>query len=265
MHEKKVVVITGGAKGIGKAIATAYCRKGYHVVVLGRDEKALKTTSSELARLGCSIHAMKADVGDAAECSDAVAAIIADHGTIDVLVLNAGVSMRGTVEATSIEVAEKIMRTNFFGSLNMIKPALPALRESKGSIVFISSIMALRGLPFTSYYGASKAAIKVLSESMRCELAHTGIHIGIVHVGMTRNEPQKRVFAPDGSSIALNERKKAATRKSVADKVVACSEKRIAEMTLTPIGKLAGFLYRHFPRLSRYVTGRFSTVTRFYR
>ena len=261
----RVVVITGGAKGIGRAITAAYGALGYRLVILGRDPVALENCHSAFSVKGYEVMALQLDVTDAQACERTIETISSRYGGIDILILNAGVSMRGTIEETTVDVARKIMETNYFGSLHMIKGALPAIKERKGSIVFISSIMALRGLSYTSFYGASKAALKILSESLRCEISGTGVHIGIIHVAMTRNDPEKRLFGPDGKAIALQQRKRAATQESVAKKVVGCTDRRIAGMTLTPLGKFASFMYRHFPRLARLLTTRHSLVSKFYK
>ena len=261
----RVVVITGGAKGIGKAIADAYGSKGYRLIILGRDTAALKRTEAAFMQKGYTVIAETLDVTDALACKNMVEHIVLQQGGIDILILNAGLSMRGTFEETNLSVARTIMETNYFGSINMIKPALQTIKARKGSIVFISSIMALQGLSYTSHYSASKAALKVLSESLRCELSHDDVHVGIIHVGMTQNEVGKRLFGPDGESIRLRPIKRAATRQSVAKKVLTCTDKRIAELTLTPLGKFASFMYRHFPRLTRYITMHRSGVGKFYR
>lgn len=263
--KKRVVAITGGAKGIGRAIADAYGSRGYRVIILGRDLEALEKTCRECKLKGHDMFSLPLDVTDAAACRHAVETIVSHHGALDILILNAGISMRGTIEQTTVDVARDIMETNFFGSLHMVKSALDPIIASGGSIVFISSIMALRGLPFTSYYGASKAALKILSESLRCELASTPVHIGIIHVAMTQNDPEKRVLSPDGSPIELTSRKRAATQESVAKQVVRCTDRRISELTLTPLGKFAYFMYRHAPRLAERITANRTSVTHFYR
>lgn len=263
--KKRVVAITGGAKGIGKAIAEAYGSKGYRVIILGRDHDARERTCREFKLKGYDIWSLPLDVTDATDCHRAVDTMVSHHEAVDILILNAGISMRGTIEETTVDVARKIMDTNYFGNLHMVKAALAPIKASGGSIVFISSIMALRGLPFTSYYGASKAAVKILSESLRCELASTQVHIGIIHVAMTQNDPEKRVLSPDGSPIELRSRKRSATQASVARQVVRCTDKRISEMTLTFLGKFAYFLYRHAPRLAERITTNRASVTKFYR
>ncbi|WP_422477645.1 SDR family NAD(P)-dependent oxidoreductase [Pleomorphochaeta sp. DL1XJH-081] len=267
MHNKnnRVVVITGGAKGIGRAIAEAYGIRGYRLVILGRDATALDTCQSIFKARGFDILAFQLDVTDCEACDKIITTIVSHYGGIDILILNAGVSMRGTIKDTTVDVARKIMDTNYFGSLHMIKSSLNSIKERRGSIVFISSIMALYGLAYTSFYGASKAAIKVLSESLRCELSGSGVHIGIVHVAMTQNDPEKRLFGPDGTPISLQHRNRAASQESVAEKVVTCTDRRVAEMTLTPLGKFASFMYRHFPRIARLLTTRQSSVSKLYK
>ncbi|RYU72418.1 SDR family oxidoreductase, partial [Hymenobacter persicinus] len=173
----KVVLITGGTSGIGRACAVVFGRAGAQVVVTGRDQAKLTETAQELTQLGIQHRIVRADVGVEADSERAVADTVAAFGRLDVLINNAGISMRALFQDADLDVIRRLMQTNFFGTVYTTKFALPHILAAKGSIVGISSIAGYRGLPGRTGYSASKFAMQGFLEALRTELLPQGVHV----------------------------------------------------------------------------------------
>lgn len=254
----KVVLVTGGGKGIGRETARLLGRMGAHVYICGRNEAALAATVESFLAEGLRAAYRACDVRDPESCRSLVEKIRDDAGRLDILVNNAGMSMRGSLERSAPEVLRAMVEINFLGAAYVTKYAVPLLRSSRGSVVFVSSLSALHGLPEVGAYGASKLALKALAESLRAELRGSGVHVGIVHVGFTENDPDKVVYRQDGSLVPLGKRKNGHTQRQVAERIVGLIEGRKREATLTALGRLAAFAFRFFPGLSDWAIERFA-------
>ena len=177
--ENKVVLITGGTRGIGLATAQLFARKGAHVVIVGRD----KDRTMEAAR-GVPGRGEVGDVSHAVDCQRIVDRTLDLHARLDVLVNCAGVIFRNrTVEQTSEEEWDTTFDVNAKGTFLVCKYGLPALRETQGSIVNVSSYVGLVGFAGASAYAASKAAILNLTRSMALDHAKEGIRVNAVCPG----------------------------------------------------------------------------------
>jgi NAD(P)-dependent dehydrogenase (short-subunit alcohol dehydrogenase family) len=130
------------------------------------------------------------DVNDDASVNQGIKCILEKAGRIDAIINNAGFSMRGSVEDVSMDEAKAIFETNFFGALRVSRAAMPALRETRGCIINMSSVAGLIGLPFTAHYCASKAALEALSESLRLEFRPFGIRVALVEPGDFKTDIQ---------------------------------------------------------------------------
>ena len=175
--EKRVTVITGASKGIGKAAAAAFSRAGDRVYDLSRRGE----TTGNAVHIPC-------DVTDEAQCKQAIALVLRDAGRIDVLVLNAGFGISGPVETTEIDAAEKQFDVCLFGAVRVLKAALPALRESRGHVLFTSSVAAVTPIPYQAFYSAAKAAINSVVMALRNELKGTGIRVAAVLPGDVKTD-----------------------------------------------------------------------------
>jgi NAD(P)-dependent dehydrogenase (short-subunit alcohol dehydrogenase family) len=167
--EQRIIVITGASSGIGKATAAAFSHAGNRVFDLSRHDPGD----------GNSTH-IPCDVTDDAQCIQAIKAVLDEAGRIDVLLLNAGFGVSGPVETTSIETAQKEIDVCLFGTVRVLKAALPALRASKGVVMFTSSVASVVPIPYQAFYSASKAAINVLVMALRNELKGSGIRVSAV-------------------------------------------------------------------------------------
>lgn len=188
----KVVVITGGSAGIGKAAALKVAAAGAKTVIVARGEEELHATRDEIIAAGGKCFAYKADLADLADCDRLVQAILKDHGHVDVLVNNAGRSIRRSIELSydRFHDFERTMQLNYFGSLRLIMGLLPKMTERRrGHIINISSIGVLANSPRFSAYVASKAALDAFSRCAQAEfsgksIAFTTINMPLVKTAM---------------------------------------------------------------------------------
>ncbi len=244
----KVALITGGSRGVGFATARSLVERGAKVVITARGKERLDDSRRKLVEMGGEAVAISGDVGDWQDAQKMVGAAIDNFGRLDILVNNAGVSMRGQFEELSEEVLSSVTKTNLLGCILMTKAAIPHILESKGHIVFISSIAGLFGLPGASIYCATKKALTGLAESLRLELIPKGVHVGVVYLGFTEHDPEKRIIAADGSLVPPD-RPAHHTQAHAADLIVKLLEKRKKQLIMTPIGTLGWLIYRLSPAI----------------
>jgi len=171
MH--KVVLITGASSGLGQALAGQLAEKGYRVYGTSRRPRENALPYQMVAM----------DVQDEASVHSAVASIVKKEGRLDAVINNAGIGIAGPLEQLGLDNIEKVLDTNVKGVVRVIQAALPHLRQSKGRIVNISSIAALFGLPYRGAYCASKAAVDLITEALRMELAAFGVQACSIHAG----------------------------------------------------------------------------------
>ena len=245
------VLITGGTSGIGRACALAFGRAGYQVAITGRDEARLAATAQALSEAGIINLPIRADVGDEAAAERAVRETVARFGGLDVLLNNAGISMRARFQDADLEVIKQLMQTNFFGMVFTTKFALPHLLASKGSIVGISSIAGYRGLPGRTGYSASKFAMNGFLESLRTELLDQGVHVLTAAPGFTASNIRQTALAADGSSQGESPRDEGAMMSSetVADEILTAVRQHKRTLVLTGQGKFVVFMNKWLPGL----------------
>lgn len=247
----KVAVVTGSGRGIGKAIARELAERGAAVVLNGRNRERLELAEKEIREIHPSVISVCCDVAEEEGGKLLIGEALKAFGRIDILVNNVGVSMRGRVAELRPEVFSTIHKSNVMAAVSPTIPALPYLRDTRGSIVFISSLAGIRGLPFVSAYSASKMALRAIAESIRIEEAENGLHVGLVYVGYTEIDAGKETIAADGTPRLLEMRggKGVQSKKSVAHAVVRNIVRRRFITVLTPVGKLNAILQPRFPML----------------
>jgi len=194
----KTALITGASSGIGKAAALRLAGLGCRVVLAARTQAALDEIAGTITGRGGQAVAVATDVTDAAQCQRAVAAAVEHFEGLDILICSAGLSLRGYFECTALEVLERVMRVNFFGTLFCTHFALPHVKARRGSLVAISSLTGKRGIPSYALYGASKSAVHGLYESLRQELAPDGVHVGVLAPAYVDTPLREHVLGPDG-------------------------------------------------------------------
>jgi len=245
----KVIIITGASSGIGKALAFACAGLGAKIVISARNESKLAEIAAELTLLGTDVLPVKTDVSIESECKELIVKTIARFGRIDVLVNNAGISMRALFDQVSLDVIRKLMDTNFWGTVYCTKFALPYLLESQGSLVGVSSIAGYKGLPGRTGYSASKFAMQGFLEVVRIENMKKGLHVLIACPGFTASNIRNVALAFDGSSqgeTPLDE-SSLMTAEAVASHIVAAIQKRKNKLILTNQGKMTVLLNKFFP------------------
>ncbi|MBW1811166.1 MAG: SDR family oxidoreductase [Deltaproteobacteria bacterium] len=246
--ENKVALISGGSRGVGYAIANRLVDAGAKVVISARGAKRLEDSAARLRQKGGKVVAVTGDIGKWEDAKRMVNAAIDEFGRLDILVNNAGVSMRGDFADLSGEVCSRVIATNLTGSVNLSRIAMEHLIEARGSLVFISSIAGLFGLPGASVYCASKMALTGLCESLRLELIPKGVHVGVVYLGFTEHDPEKRILSASGELI-LPDRPAHHSQDKAGKLVVDLITKRKRQVVMTPIGSLGWFAHRLSPLL----------------
>jgi NAD(P)-dependent dehydrogenase (short-subunit alcohol dehydrogenase family) len=194
----KVVLITGGSSGIGRATALRLAEQGARIVVAARNQEALEEVVRQAQAKGAQAMAAPTDVTRSEDCQQAVEKTVAHFGRLDILLCSAGVSMRCYFENSNLPAMEEVVRVNFLGTLYATYFAIPHVKKTKGSLVAISSLTGLRGIPSYALYGATKFAVQGLYESLRLELGRHGIHVGVVSPGFVDTPLRERVLGPDG-------------------------------------------------------------------
>jgi NAD(P)-dependent dehydrogenase (short-subunit alcohol dehydrogenase family) len=194
----QVVLITGASSGIGRATAIEMARQEARVVLASRDTAALEALAKEIGSNGGQALVATTDVTDREQCQKAVESAVQQFGRLDVLICSAGISMRSDFEHSNLEAMERVVRVNFLGTVYATYFAIPHVKKSRGSLVAISSLTGLRGVPSYGIYGATKFAIEGLYESLRIELGRSGVHVGTVSPGFVNTPLRDRVLGADG-------------------------------------------------------------------
>ncbi|MDX2301198.1 MAG: SDR family oxidoreductase [Microscillaceae bacterium] len=245
----KVVIITGASSGIGKALAFEFGSAGANIVITGRNQENLHQTSKELTQKGINNLPVTADVSVLEDNALLIDKTLEKYGKLDILINNAGMSMRSLFEEVDIKVIRQLMEINFFGTVYATKYALPHIIRSQGSIVGISSIAGYRGLPARTGYSASKFAMHGFLESLRTELLKKNVHILLACPGFTQSNIRKVALTADGSPQAETPRneEKMMNAEEVAHRILKAVQKRKRDLVLTRQGKLTVFLNKWLP------------------
>ena len=258
----KVVIITGASSGIGLAAAKAFAAKGDCVVLAARNIAKLNSTVAVLgnlygaeARLGEKrvprFLAVETDVVKEEDCRNLIEKAADVYGRIDVLVNNAGISMRAMFKDLDLSVIKSLMDVNFWGTVYCTKHALPYLLAVKGSVVGVISIAGFKGLPARTGYSASKFAIYGFLDTLRVEHLKDGLHVMIFAPGFTASNIRFTALTADGSVQGETPRDEGSmmSAEAVAKRLVKGVYKRKRQIVLTPIGKLTVLLNKFFPAL----------------
>lgn len=248
----KVVIITGGSSGIGKALAEVFGKNGSKVLITGRNKIDLDNAVNELKSKGVLISGFVADVSREEDNKRMAQEAIDRFGKIDVLINNAGITMRALFEEVDMTVVKKVMDINFYGVLYATQACMPEIIRNKGSVVGISSIAGYRGLPGRTGYSASKFALNGFLEVLRTEMLYRGVHVLTACPGFTASNIRKRALTKDGSSQGESPRaeEKMMTAEECAQHIYTATVKRKNSLILTTQGKLAVWLNKLFPRLA---------------
>lgn len=244
----KTVIITGASSGIGKACTEFYLKKKWNVVLAARNVDKMKDITREYPQESFLI--VKTDVSNEEDCKHLIEKTIQKFQKIDVLINNAGISMRSLFDNMSLDDFKKVMDINFWGTVYCTHAALPYIKEQKGSIVGVSSIAGYRGLPARTGYSASKFAMNGFLEALRTEELKTGIHVLTACPGFTASNIRNKALDGKGGSQGETPRneQKMMSADEVAQHIYNAVEKRKSTLVLTRQGKLTVFLNKILPR-----------------
>lgn len=247
--DSPVCVITGASSGIGRALAFEFGKNGFAIAFSGRDRHRISEVESELRDSGIQALGVAADVSVPAEVEAFEKEVSDKYGRTDVLINNAGISMRALFVDLDPEVIKKLIDINLMGTVYTTKAFLPMILKSKGSIVGISSIAGYRGLPGRTGYSASKFGMQGFLESLRTELIPKDVHVLIACPGFTSSNIRKSALLADGSSQGKSplEEGKIMSAEEVADHIYSAVRKRKKILTLTTQGRLTVFMNKLFP------------------
>ncbi|MEO6219870.1 MAG: SDR family oxidoreductase [Ginsengibacter sp.] len=257
MFKDKVIAITGGSEGIGKALTEVFLKNGAKVATCGRNKIKLETLSNDCATT--SLLTLVADVSIQDDCKKFIDQTIEKFDGIDILINNAGISMRTLFRDTDLKTLKNVMDINFWGSVYCTKYAIESIIERKGSIVGVSSIAGYRGLPGRSGYSASKFALNGWLEALRTELLETGVNVLWVSPGFTasniRNVALNESAQPQGESPM--DESKLMSAEECARNIIDAIEKRKRSLVLTFTGKQTVFMNKFFPAWSDKLVRKF--------
>jgi short-subunit dehydrogenase len=246
----KVVVVTGGTDGIGRALVDALIKQGAKVVTCGRHHDKLYHLQSEYP--SADLHTVVADVSNENDCRRLMEMAVKFFGGIDILINNAGISMRALLKETTPEVIQKVMDINFYGTVYCTKHALDAIIARKGTVVGVSSIAGYRGLPGRSGYSASKFAVQGWLEAIKTELASDGVHVMWVCPGFTTSNIRHTALDKTGAEhgdTPMDEGKMMSAGEC-ADHILNAVRKKKRTLVLTFTGKRTVFMQKFFPKLA---------------
>ncbi|XP_039216468.1 dehydrogenase/reductase SDR family member 7B isoform X1 [Crotalus tigris] len=229
-----VVVITGATSGLGKECAKAFHAAGSKLVLCGRSREKLQEVLQELSVAADPLknarrhHTVVFDLSDIKAVVNAAKEILNCVDHVDILINNAGISYRGTIADTAIEVDRKVMETNYFGPVALTKALLPAMMERrKGHIVAISSVQGKISVPFRSAYAASKHATQAFFDCLRAEVARFNIEVTVVCPGYIQTNLSLNAVTSDGSQYGVMD-KTTSEGKAAAD---------VARLVLDAVGE----------------------------
>ncbi len=246
--EDKVVLVTGASSGIGAALAHKALELGASVAVCARNLDTLRENFPENER----VLSQSCDVKSEEQCRAFVEAALDKFGKIDVLLNNAGGSMRALFSEVQLDVIHHLMDVNFWGTVNMTKYAQDSIMDNRGVILGVSSIAGYRGLPARTGYSASKFAMQGFLEALRTELLHSGTHVMWVSPGFTKSKIRETALSADGQSqkeTPLKENK-LMSAEECADHILRAVEKRKRTLVLTSQGKFTVWMNKLFPGLT---------------
>ena len=243
----KIVVITGGSDGIGKALVAQFLALGAKVATCGRNENKLSLLEAEFP--SSNLYTAQVDVSKQDQSEAFIKQVVDNWGRIDVLINNAGISMRALVSEVSVQTLQNVMDINFWGTVYCTKAALASIQQNKGVIVGVSSIAGYRGLPGRSGYSASKFALNGWLEALKTELYASGTHVMWVCPGFTTSNIRNAALDKNAKAQGESPMDEGSMMSSeeCATHIIHAIEKRSRSLVLTFTGKRTVFMNKYFP------------------
>jgi short-subunit dehydrogenase len=248
--KNRTVIITGASSGIGKSCAEQFAKRGANLVLGARQYVTLCEIAEEFERqYNITAVAVQCDVSKEEDCQALISQAITTFSRIDVLINNAGISMRALFADVDLQVLRSLMDVNFWGAVYCTKYALPELLKSQGTVVGVSSIAGYKGLPGRTGYSSSKFALNGFLEALRVENLKTGLHVMVAAPGFTSSNIRYTALVKDGTvqGDTSMEEGKMMTSDEVAVIIADGVEKRKRSLVMTSQGKLTVLLNKILP------------------
>ena len=248
----KVVVITGASSGIGKALVYEFASHGANVVLAARQYVTLCEIAEDVQqKYPVKSLAVQCDVSKEADCESLIKQTVTTFGRIDVLINNAGITMRALFKDIDLKVFRNVMDVNFWGTVYCTRYAIDELLKNKGTVVGISSISGIKGLPSRSGYSASKFAMNGFLDALRTENLKTGLNVMIACPGFTTSNIRNVALDKDGNEQGESnlEEDKMMTAEEVAKRIATGVEDNARILVMTTQGKLTNLLSKFVPSL----------------
>jgi short-subunit dehydrogenase len=245
MVERSRIILTGASEGIGRALALELAGRGARLALAARDRQRLESLAQECRGRGADARALPTDVTSSQDCEWLVNETVAAFGGIDVVVHNAGITMWSRFDALAdLSIFERIMEVNYLAPVRLTALALPHLKRSKGLLVAVASLAGLTGVPERSGYAASKHALIGFFDSLRIELAGSGVDVSVVAPDFVLSEIHKRAIGPDGEPLGESPMVKTRimTAEDCAARIARAIDKRERLVLMSTRGKLGRWL-----------------------
>ena len=239
------IILTGASEGIGRALALALASRGARLALAARDRERLESLAQECRTRGGEALAVPTDVTNQQDLEWLVAETVKSFGGLDAVIHNAGITMWSRFDALQdFTIFERIMEVNYLAPVRLTALTLPHLRQSRGLIVAIASLAGLTGVPERSGYAASKHAMIGFFDSLRIELAGTGVDVSVVAPDFVVSEIHKRAIGPDGEPLGASPmmQRKIMTADECAARIVRAMEKRQRLLLMSRRGRLGRWL-----------------------
>lgn len=246
----KVVIITGASSGIGAALAREFAKCGSKVVIAARTGTKLTELENELSGSSQNVISLVTDVTREEDCCRLIEFAVERFGKIDILINNAGLSMKALFHETDLAVLHRLMDVNFWGTVYCSRYALPWLIKVKGSLVAVSSVAGFHGLPSRSGYSASKFALRGLLDTIRIENLKNGLHVMVAAPGFTASEIRKHALLADGreQGDSPKNEKHMASSESVAKKILIGIRYKRRNLIISMEGKFTAMFQHIIPK-----------------
>ncbi len=241
----KVVIITGASSGIGRETARQLAKQGAWLSLAARDAERLEQAAEECRQRGGRALSVKTDVAIESDCQNLIGQTVAEYGRLDTLINNAGISMWTRFEQLQdLSILDNVMRVNYLGAAACTYYALPYLKQTRGRLAAVSSLAGKNGIPTRSGYAASKHAMAGFFDSLRIELAETGISVTMIYPGFVTSEIRERAYGADGQPLRKSpvRENEVMSAEECARLMIKAIERRKREEVMTRRGKLGLWL-----------------------
>ena len=245
MTQGRRIILTGASEGIGRALALELAGRGARLALAARDRQRLESLAQECRARGGDARALPTDVTSSQDCEWLVNETVTAFGGIDAVVHNAGITMWSRFDAlTDLSIFERIMEVNYLAPVRLTALSLPHLKQSKGLLVAVASLAGLTGVPERSGYAASKHALIGFFDSLRIELAGSGVDVTVIAPDFVVSEIHKRAIGPDGEPLGESPMVKSRimTAEACAARIARAIDKRERQVLMSTRGRLGRWL-----------------------